>query len=82
MGCRFRARVLRVDGAVLAIHDVVVDPVLDVRCPVLDSPESFRVSLILGKQQFRRAFRDQPAPAVLRVLHLDHFGSLNSVCLG
>ena len=59
MGRRLGARP-RPGGLAAAVHDRVVDPVLDHRGRVLDAPQPLPVGLVLGKEQLGRAAAGQP----------------------
>ncbi len=62
-------RIHRIRGA---MHDVVVDAILDIGRTVLDSKQAAGVGLVFGEEQFRRAFAVQPAIAGLIVIQFDH----------
>ena len=51
MGGRLGPGLLRVQPALLAVHDEVVDAVLDVRGPVRDAEDPLRVRLVLREEQ-------------------------------
>ena len=55
-----------------AVHDVIVDAILDIRSAVLDSKQPPGVGFVLGEQQLWRAFAMQPAIAGLIVVEFDH----------
>jgi hypothetical protein len=44
---------IRVDDLLPALHDVVVDPILDIGCRVGSAEESLVVGIVFGKQQPR-----------------------------
>src|SRR5438128_982509 len=61
MSCCCGASMRRIDGILGAMHHIVVDAVFDVGSAVLDSKEPAGVGLVLGEQQFGRAFAMKPA---------------------
>ena len=54
-----------VDGFLGAVHDVVVDAVLDVGSAILNSKEPPDIGLVLGEQQLWRTFAVEPTVAGL-----------------
>ena len=68
---------LGIYGLLLAGHDVLVDPVLDVRSAILDAEQPLQIGFVFGKEQLWRAFAMQPAPSLVRVVEFDHW-----ICFG
>ena len=72
VSCGLRASMVGIHRVRCAMHDVVVDAVFDVRSAVLDSKQPLSVGLILGEEEFWRAFTMQPAIAGLFMIQFDH----------
>ena len=67
----FCSRVLRVDGILLSVHHVVVDPVFDVRAGVGRAEDPLVVRLVLREQQRNISLAVQIALAQLGVRRRD-----------
>jgi hypothetical protein len=66
------ALLLRVHGPILAVGDVVVDAVLDVRGPVGDAEDPLRVGLVLGEEEVRRPLAVEVSIPQVGIDRLDH----------
>src|SRR6267143_2803226 len=64
----FGTRMLWIDCVFCAMYHVVVDAVLEVGRAIFRSKQPSCVGLVLGEQQFRRAFAMQPAIARLSLI--------------
>ena len=67
----FGAVAIRVDRRLYAVHDIVVDAVLDVRRLVFGIEQPLIVGFVLAEKQIRRPFAVQPARAVVVMVELD-----------
>jgi len=70
-GRGFGARLRRIDGVFIAVNDVVVDAVFDVRRVIVGAVKPAIVGFIFRAEYFRRAFTVEPTIAVVVVRQLD-----------
>ena len=68
----FRAGQFRVHGRGPAGNQVLVEPVLRVRRPVVDAEEFPQVGFIFGEQKLRRSLRQQEMSAEVYVVSFQH----------
>jgi hypothetical protein len=65
----FRADALRVHGLLLAMHNVVVDAILDIGGMVVDAVQTLVISLVLGEEQFRSALAAELALTMVNFMN-------------
>ena len=71
MSGRFGPGMRWIHSACATVHHIIVDAILDIWSTVLGAKQTAIVSLILGKEQLRIAFRVQPAAGRLSLVQFD-----------